>query len=147
MCQELSRPPDDITMAAILLLKSRLEDNSEVADALNRNIPKVGSTIEITADEPFEKFDIERLWNYMLEYHRGFTSRIDEWAGNELVNCGVNFILDGSLRDADLPNARLEDLPGIICDYAAASLGDEDEDSEADETLTRWSNRVYMRGW
>ncbi|MCJ1388997.1 hypothetical protein MMC18_001850 [Xylographa bjoerkii] len=134
-------------MSAILLLKSRLRTDVEVADALNQNIPKVGRTIEITANYPFEEADIERLWQYMLHHHRDFVKQMDDWTGDELVDCGVNFILDGSLSTADIPTVSLEETPRAICDYATSSLGDEDDDPEADETLTRWLKRSDTQSW
>ncbi|MCJ1415076.1 hypothetical protein MMC32_001406 [Xylographa parallela] len=145
--RDITKKPDFITMAAILLLKSRLQDDTEVAKALNRNIPKVGSTIEITAQHPFEAADIERIWEHMIHRHQSFVHHMDGWLGDELVMCGVNFIVDGSLKDADIPTVSLEETPRAICDYAAASLGDEDSDSEADETLTRWMERSEKEGW
>ncbi|MCJ1400825.1 hypothetical protein MMC11_004033 [Xylographa trunciseda] len=147
MPQEVTKTPDSITMAAILLLKSRLRNDGEIADALNQNIPKVGSTIEITSQFPFEEADIERLWEHMLCHHRNFVSQMDNWTGDELVSCGVNFILDGSLGNADIPTVSLEEMPRAVCDYAAASLGDEDTDAEADATLTRWLKRCETQGW
>ncbi|MCJ1382237.1 hypothetical protein MMC17_005350 [Xylographa soralifera] len=147
MPQETTNTPDAITMAAILLLKSRLQNDAEIADALNKNIPKVGSTIRITASYPFEEADIERLWAHMLHCHREFVSLMDGWTGDELVNCGVNFILDGSLGNADIPTVSLEETPHAICDYAAGSLGDDDNDPEADKTLTRWLKRSRTQGW
>ncbi|MCJ1285026.1 hypothetical protein MMC26_004363 [Xylographa opegraphella] len=147
MSQTIANTPDAITMAAILLLKSRLRNDAEVADALNKNIPKVGSTIEITASDPFEAADIESLWEHMLCHHKEFVSQTEDWTGDELVNCGVNFILDGGLAKADIPAVSLEAAPHVICDYAAGSLGDEDSDPEADETLTRWMKRADTYGW
>ena len=147
MPQEATQTPDAITMAAILLLKSRLRNDAEVADALNRNIPKVGSTIEITASYPFEEADIERLWQYMLRCHKDFVSQMDGWTGDDIVNCGVNFILDGSLTNADILTVSLEETPRAICEYAAGYLGDDDSDPEADEILTRWMKRSDTQGW
>ncbi|MCJ1437173.1 hypothetical protein MMC27_006558 [Xylographa pallens] len=146
--REITKKPDAITMSAILLLKSRLQDDTEVAKALNRNIPKVGSTIEITAECPFEAADIERVWEHMASCHRAFVHQMVCWPGDELVRCGVNFIVDGSLKYANIPTVGLEETPRAICDYAVASLGDQDsDDSEADEILTRWMERSEKEGW
>ncbi|MCJ1471476.1 hypothetical protein MMC13_000115 [Lambiella insularis] len=144
--------PDNITMAAVALLKSRLDNNSQIARALNLNTPTVGRGLEITAREPFEKYDVERLCNYICDERPAFVRSMREWRGDEVVTACINFLMDGGLGMVEIPqskrNAALKDMLSVICHVATTFMVAHEGDEEWEAaTCDRWEERGRSYGW
>lgn len=144
--------PDNVTIAVVALLKSRLRENAEIARILNLNTPTVGRGLEITASEPFEEYDVERIWSYMCEQNPALARSLRDWKGDPIITGGVQFLMDGGLSRGWIPtkekSASLMEMPWVICHVAAAFLAAHEDNSEFEEaTFRRWSERGERYGW
>ncbi|MCJ1471477.1 hypothetical protein MMC13_000116 [Lambiella insularis] len=64
---------DAITVAAVLLLHSRLQDDEDIANVLNSNLPLVGHGYR-ARDHRFTGGDAKEIWHHILS---GRVSTID----------------------------------------------------------------------